>query len=95
MAEEADQSLLDFFCMHIWHFTYDVIFPVKVTIVDDQTDKNERYSFNFAFKAQINHNEPDRTNFAVATFDTRDTYLEEEYCADVINEVKITNKNQM
>lgn len=92
-------KMLALFCLHIWHFTYDVIFPVKATIVDDKTDKNERYSFTFAFKAQINHNYPDRTIFVVDTFDTRDSYLEEEYCADVRNEIivyvkdKVTNEH--
>jgi len=82
-------QLLSLLCFHIWHFNYDVIFPVKVTIVDDNTDVNDRYSFTFAFKANINHNTPDRTNFVVQTFDTRDTYIEEEYCADLTNEITI------
>jgi len=82
-------DILSLFCFHVWHFTYDVIFPVKATIVDDETKDNERYSFTFAFKAQINHNMADRTNFAIASFDTRDAYLEEEYCADVTNEIII------
>lgn len=88
-------QILSAFCLHIWHFTYDVIFPVKVTIVDDKTEKNERYAFTFAFKAQINHNRPDRTSFAIENFDTRDTYLEEEYCADVRNEVIIYVKDKI
>lgn len=82
-------QMLSLLCLHIWHFTYDVVLPVKVAITDDETSKNERYSFNFAFKAQINHNQPDRTNFAVASFKARDTYLEEEYCADTTNEITI------
>ncbi len=82
-------KLLSLFCLHIWHFTYDIIFPVKVTIVDEETEDNERYSFTFAFKAQINHNIPDRTNFAIQAFDTKDSYLEEEYCADVRNTITI------
>ncbi len=82
-------EILSLFCFHIWHFTYDVIAPIKVTIVDDKTEDNERYSFTFAFKSQINHNIPDRTNFAIASFDTRDTYLEEEYCSDIRNEITI------
>jgi len=82
-------KILSLFCFHIWHFTYDVIFPVKTTIVDDKTENNERYSFNFFFEAQINHNKPDRTNLASETFEARDTYLEEEYCADVTNEITL------
>ncbi|MEA2038172.1 MAG: hypothetical protein U9O94_11800 [Nanoarchaeota archaeon] len=76
-------------CMHIWHFTYDLLFPVKVTIVDDETDNNERYVFQFAFKGQINHNKPDRRNSPITYFETSNTYLEEEYCADVTNEITV------
>jgi hypothetical protein len=82
-------DVLSLLCFNLWHFTYDAIFPVKVTVVDDKTNKNERYSFTFAFKAQINHNTPDRTNFAIQTFETRDSYIEEEYCADLTNEVTL------
>jgi hypothetical protein len=82
-------SILSMFCLHIWHFTYDIIFPVKVTVVDEETDRNERYSFTFAFKAQVNHNMPDRTNFAFESFDTRNTYQEEEFCSDVTNTVTV------
>jgi len=82
-------DVLSLLCFNLWHFTYDAIFPVKVTVVDDKTNKNERYSFTFAFKAQINHNIPDRTNFAIQTFETRDSYIEEEYCADLTNEVTL------
>ncbi|MBW2975390.1 hypothetical protein KY366_06745 [Candidatus Woesearchaeota archaeon] len=82
-------GILKLFCLHIWHFTYDVIFPVTATIVDEKTGSNERYNFKFAFKAQINHNMPDRTSFSVETFDTRGGYTDEEYCADVTNEITI------
>ncbi len=87
-AQKAGQ-VLSALCFHTWHFTYDVIAPIKTTIVDEQTENNQRYSFTFAFKANINHNQPDRTNFATTTFETRDTYMEEEYCADVTNEITI------
>jgi len=83
-------GIMSLFCLHIWHFTYDVITPIKVTIVDEKTKDNDEYAFNFAFKTQINHNQPDRSNFVIESFDARDTYLEEEYCADVDNEIIIT-----
>ncbi|MBW2989666.1 hypothetical protein KY358_05105 [Candidatus Woesearchaeota archaeon] len=86
-------DILRLLCLHIWHFTYDVIFPVKVTIFDEQTKNNNPYSFTFAFKAQISHNRPDRTSFAIETFDTRDEYMEEEYCADTTNELIIYVQN--
>ena len=82
-------EILSLFCMNIWHFTYDVIFPVKATIVDDKTSKNERYAFTFAFKASIDHNTPARTNFATTSFETRNVYTEEEYCQDLDKNITI------
>jgi len=88
-------GILSLFCINIWHFTYDVVFPVKTTITDDRTKENEPYSFTFAFKGQINHNMPLRQSFSIESFDTRDTYIEEEFCADVTNEITIYAKDQV
>lgn len=82
-------KMLSAFCLHIWHFTYDVVFPVKVSIYDEKTERSEPYTFTFAFNAQINHNEPDRSTFASEDYDTTSTIQEEEYCADVRNRVTI------
>ena len=82
-------QLLSLLCLRIWHFTYDIIFPVKVTIVDEKTENNERYSFSFAFMASINHNQADRSNFAIDIFETKDEYTSEEFCRDVTNEITI------
>ena len=73
----------------MYHFTYDIVFPVKATIVDEKTENNKRYSFTFAFKTQINQNKPDRRSLGIATFETQDTYNEEEYCSDLTNEIII------
>ncbi len=82
-------GILSMLCLNIWHFTYDVVFPVKTTITDDRTEDNEPYTFTFAFKGQINHNTPLRQSFSIETFEPRDAYIEEEYCADATNEVII------
>jgi len=92
---ERGAEMLSLICLQIWHFTYDIVYPVKVTIVDDKTENNERYTFTYAFKAQINHLKPETSNFAVEAFDTRDTYLEEEYCADLDNEIEILAQDKI
>ena len=88
-------GILSLFCINIWHFTYDVIFPVKATITDDRTRENEPYTFTFAFKGSINHNMPLRQSFSIETFEAGDPYVEEEYCADVTNEITIYAKDQV
>ena len=61
---EKGFNLLSFFCMNIWHFTYDIMYPVLVTVADKETDTHNAYNFNFAFKVSINHNQPYRYGFA-------------------------------
>ncbi len=82
-------DILSWFCLHIWHFTYDMIYPVKVTITDKQTDNHKAYTFNFAFKVSIDHNAPRRESFAHTIFDTVERPTDEEYCNDLYNEVTI------
>jgi len=81
-------DLLNFFCLHIWHFTYDVLYPVKVTISD--TNQGSRpYTFNFAFKVNIDHNQPNRQNTGTTIFQTVERPGSEEFCNDVTNEITI------
>lgn len=85
---QRGSDLLNFFCLHIWHFTYDLIYPVKVTI----TEKNNAYrpySFSFTFMVSIDHNQPNRQNFARTIYDSIETITSEEFCNDVTNEVTI------
>lgn len=55
-------DLLSFFCMQTWKFTYDVVYPVIVTVRDDAHD----YDFNFAFTVHLVNNFPGRDRVAVA-----------------------------
>ena len=75
------QQILSFLCMQIWHFTYDVRYPVLVTLKDDATRTHEDYTFNFGFDVSINHNMPDKSNFASSTFSFDTTASEDDYCS--------------
>lgn len=81
-------DLLSFFCLHIWHFTYDVLYPVKITILDTKQGSRP-YIFNFAFEVSIDHNQPNRQNFATTIFQTIERPGSEEFCNDVTNEIII------
>ena len=91
MTSNAQQGsdMLSWFCLHIWHFTYDLKFPVKATLYDEATDDNEAYRFSFAFMANIDHNKPVRYNYGTSIFDGKETLSDEEFCEDVKNEVTI------
>ena len=88
------QDLLKWICLSLWHFTYDIEYPVKVTITDTKTMEHEAFSFNFAFKVAINHNEPDRANFGRSVYDTADTVTNDEYCNDLRNGLVIYTTNE-
>jgi len=80
---------LTFFCLQIWHFTYDINFPVVVSIFDQETESNKPYQFNFAFKASIDHNQPNRVRTGTTLFDIPPDLSQDDYCSNVQNEVTI------
>ena len=82
-------EMLSFLCLQIWHFTYDVSYPVLVTISDSETDTNKAYQFNFAFKADVDHNQPNRISRGTALFETTSGLSSEEYCNTIENEMAI------
>ena len=86
-AQDAP-DILNFLCLHIWHFTYDAIYPVKVTITDSMPGF-EPYQFSFPFKVSVDHNQPRRENFAITLLEQADLGSQEEYCNDVVNEMTI------
>jgi len=86
---QQGQGMLNYFCMHIWHFTYDIKFPVRVTIMDEKISKNNDYAFTFAFKGSIDHNEPKRESFTSIDYDVDNYVTDEEFCMDKYSHVLI------
>ena len=86
---QKSTSKFSLICLQIWHFTYDLDFPVKVTIKDEETKEHKEYLFNFAFKASINHNQPNRKNYITTVFRTDDSISEDEFCQDTKNLINI------
>lgn len=87
-ADKGSQ-MLKFFCLHVWHFTYDISYPVVATILDQETDVNSRYQFNFAFKVDIDHNAPNRVNKGTELFEAPDEISSAEYCSEAEKEITI------
>ena len=86
-------NTLSFFCLHVWHFTYDISYPVIVTVYDRETENNRAYQFNFAFKVSIEHNQPNRANTGTESFDTVPDASSDEYCNNVQNQVTVFTVN--
>lgn len=86
-------QLLSFLCLHIWHFTYDINYPVLITIFDQETKKNMQYQFNFPFRVSIDHNQPNRLSKGTTLFETESDLSSEEYCNAAQNEITIFTVN--
>lgn len=86
-------DMLSFFCLHTWHFTYDMEYPALATIIDQETDKNKAYQFNFAFKVAIDHNQPNRQTTGTTFFETAADISSDEFCNDIQNEITIFTVN--
>lgn len=85
---KKSQNFLDFFCLHIWHFTYDAVYPVRITITDNDP-KFQPFQFNFAFMVSVDHNQPRRQNFASTLFEQPVLGNQGEYCNDVVNDITV------
>ena len=51
---------LDFLCLHLYHFSYDLTYPVEVIIRDDYSYNGDGFVMRFAMPIMIDHNYPNR-----------------------------------
>ncbi len=93
--EVEDVIDMSWLCMQIYHFTYDVKYPVMVTLKDDETDDNKEYTFNFAFPVNINHNIANRQTFSTTSFDFETAPNSEEFCSEKTQNINIQTKNNV
>ena len=62
-------SYLNFLCLHVHHFSYDVNYPVEVMIRDDESLNGQGYVLRYAFPVIIDHNVPNRLRTSSSIFD--------------------------
>ena len=60
---------LNFLCFHLYHFSYDLNYPVEVMIRDDNSYDGDGYVFRFAMPVMIDHNLPNREKVTQSLFD--------------------------
>ena len=70
---------LRYMCINQWHFAYDVIYYVKMSVRDDEAFGGEGYNFQFAFPVLINDNAPERVFFGLKKFQSVD-FGAPEFC---------------
>jgi len=61
--QEGSDEFLRFMCLNVYHFNYDIIYPIETLIRDETAFNGKGYVFRFGFTVMINHNEPDREGF--------------------------------
>ncbi|MGM5484001.1 MAG: hypothetical protein ACQER9_03745 [Nanobdellota archaeon] len=57
-AGRSGYDFLKYLCVNIYHFTYDMTYPVKVTLYDKNAFNHDGYMFTFAMPIRIQHNIP-------------------------------------
>ncbi|MFH0978762.1 MAG: hypothetical protein V1837_05675 [Candidatus Woesearchaeota archaeon] len=67
---EGQGQYLQFLCVNIYHFTYDITYPVEVWVRDDSAFGGTGYLFAFAFPVTIHQNKPDRADRGAMVFET-------------------------
>ena len=78
-------EMLSFLCIQTAKFTYDIRYPVMVTVLDKKSD----YSFNFAFRVLIDHNQPTRDEFPATAFEFETKPTESEYCGRRVHDITV------
>jgi hypothetical protein len=68
----GDRSMIGFICINQWHFVYDVIYPVRLTIKDNDAFAGEGFVFQMGFPVLVNDNIPQREYFGVRQFRSAD-----------------------
>ena len=63
-------KLIDFLCIHMYHFSYDLDYPVEVMIRDDDSLNGEGYVFRYGFPVIINHNTPNRQKLTKSIYES-------------------------
>ncbi|MBD3164365.1 hypothetical protein GF323_04140 [Candidatus Woesearchaeota archaeon] len=75
---EGSRKYIGFLCVNIWHFVYDVNYPVIVSIRDDKSLQGNGYVFNFAMPVTIHNNEPYKEFYGYNLFTA--AYFDRGFC---------------
>lgn len=79
------QQIMNLLCINTYHFTYDVEYPVMLTIRDSEAFSNKGYDFNFVIPVYINHNKPERKTFSTQYF--RSPADDVDFCSKTTSQV--------
>lgn len=66
---KGNEKYLSYICINIYHFTYDLEYPIQVILRDESAFDGDGYDFSFATPVIINHNQGDRESAGFAVFE--------------------------
>lgn len=81
---EGTEKYLQYLCVNVYHFVYDIVYPVQITIIDPASFNNEGFTFNFAFPVQIKSNSGNRNIYLPTVFEQPTPYT--GYCDQLTQE---------
>ena len=79
-VNEGFGNFLRFFCMNLYHFVYDVYYPVEFIIHDDESFNGKGFNFKFASPVVMKNNQADRTLNTIHQFDWPEA--KNDFCSD-------------
>ncbi|HLP79437.1 MAG TPA: hypothetical protein VK158_02280 [Acidobacteriota bacterium] len=83
-AGTGDAKYLSYLCMKVYHFTYDVVYPIEVSFVDEDAFLDgSPFVFRFGVPVQINHNLPDKSDFSLSTLEP--SISRADLCEDTVD----------
>lgn len=89
----GDSDYVPFLCVNIYHFLYNVNYPVLVTLRDDRSNNGEGFLFRFAMPVTIKENEPYKLNYGATLFTS--PVVDDTFCSDrndVVTDIRAIGK---
>lgn len=90
-ANPGRSSYLRFLCVNIYHFTYDIEYPVRMTLYDPSAFNGDGYVFMVGLPVTIARNTPTRAPVSFAQMEAFET--DEEFCETPGTEVYLVSQN--
>ncbi len=81
---EGTEKYLQYLCVNVYHFVYDIVYPVQITIIDPESFNGEGFTFNFAFPVQVKSNAGNRNIYLPTIFEQPTPYT--GYCDQLSQE---------
>lgn len=91
-SQGIQSQLLSFICLKMWHFVYDVRYPVAIMVRDPNAFGKDGFIFQYAIPVQIFHNRADRSTLPVI-FKEQETFVTSicDKLANVETRIRIDN----